>query len=35
MVVRGKQEAHSLELEMINSLKPELNVEGTGRKTGR
>lgn len=32
MIVRGKQEAHSIELDMINSLKPELNVEGTSRK---
>ncbi len=31
-VVRGKQEAHTLELDIIHSLKPELNVEGTSRK---
>lgn len=32
MVVRGKQEAHDLELDIINQLKPELNVEGTAKK---
>lgn len=31
-VIRGKDEAHALEREMIASLKPELNMEGMGRK---
>jgi len=31
-VVRGKQAAHNLELELIRSLAPELNVEGTSKK---
>lgn len=31
-VIRGKDEAHALEREMISSMKPELNMEGMGRK---
>jgi hypothetical protein len=31
-VVRGKDEAHTLERELIASTKPELNMEGMGRK---
>lgn len=31
-VVRGKQTAHDLELNLIHELVPELNVEGTSRK---
>lgn len=35
MVVRGKKEAHQLELDIINQLRPELNVEGTKKKSNR
>ena len=31
-VIRGKDEAHALEREMIAKLQPELNMEGMGRK---
>lgn len=31
-VVRGKQAAHDLEIDLIHTLNPELNVEGTSRK---
>jgi hypothetical protein len=31
-VVRGKAEAHALELEFIRRRRPQLNVEGTRRK---
>jgi hypothetical protein len=31
-VVRGKQAAHDRERELIVGLKPELNMEGMGRK---
>lgn len=31
-VVRGKQNAHDMELQLIRETKPELNVEGTFRK---
>lgn len=34
-VIRGKQAAHDREIELIRSICPELNVEGTGRKTTR
>ena len=31
-VIRGKKEAHKRERELIAVLKPELNMEGMGRK---
>ena len=31
-VVRGKQNAHNRERELISSVEPELNMEGMGRK---
>lgn len=31
-VVRGKKIAHEIELDLIRSLRPELNVEGTNKK---
>ena len=31
-VVRGKKAVHDRERELINELKPELNMEGLGRK---
>ena len=31
-VIRGKQEVHDREREMIAELQPELNMEGMGRK---
>jgi len=31
-VVRGKQEVHDRERALIVELKPELNMEGMGRK---
>ena len=31
-VVRGKQNAHDRERELIKTLEPELNMEGMGRK---
>jgi hypothetical protein len=34
-VVRGKQAAHDLEMKMIRRRRPQLNVEGTGRKSVR
>lgn len=34
-VVRGKQEAHDMEKQLIQAEKPELNVECTGRKNFR
>jgi hypothetical protein len=34
-VVRGKRAAHDLEMQMIRRRRPQLNVEGTGRKSVR
>ena len=34
-VVRGKQTAHDLEMELVRSMQPELNVEGTEKKAAR
>ena len=31
-VIRGKKEAHQIELDLIKSIGPELNVEGTNKK---
>jgi len=31
-IVRGKQNAHDIERHMIAEMKPELNMEGMGRK---
>tara|TARA_R110002060_G_scaffold22051_1_gene29906 strand:- start:748 stop:1131 length:384 start_codon:yes stop_codon:yes gene_type:complete len=31
-IVRGKQNAHDRERELIQTLQPELNMEGMGRK---
>jgi len=31
-VVRGKKEVHARERELIAEIKPELNMEGMGRK---
>tara|TARA_B100001094_G_scaffold293691_1_gene313747 strand:+ start:553 stop:756 length:204 start_codon:yes stop_codon:yes gene_type:complete len=31
-VIRGKQNAHDRERELIQTLEPELNMEGMGRK---
>ena len=31
-VIRGKRKAHAFELSMIKEVKPELNMEGLGRK---
>ena len=31
-VIRGKQETHNMERDLIASIQPELNMEGMGRK---
>tara|TARA_R100000808_G_scaffold512_3_gene2727 strand:+ start:13532 stop:13882 length:351 start_codon:yes stop_codon:yes gene_type:complete len=31
-IIRGKKEAHACELAMIKEMRPELNMEGLGRK---
>ena len=31
-VIRGKQETHDMERDLIASIQPELNMEGMGRK---
>ncbi len=31
-IVRGKQAAHDLEMNLIETMNPELNVEGTSKK---